>query len=209
MDASDEAAGCALQQIQPITVKDLKGMRAYDHLKRAFEAGLPPPKLTTSISSKTADSPNDDQWGEDFESSTVHVERVIAYWSRTFKGAETRYSTTEREALAAKEGLVKFQPYIEGEAVLLITDHLALQWARTYENANRRLAAWGAVFSAYAPKSKPPYLEMSVAVTISSDVPVPGLLSLFRSGSIVPALRLCALAIELSRRKNDICLETG
>ena len=120
-------------------------------MKRAFEAGLPPPKLTTSISSKTADSPNDDQWGEDFESSTVHVERVIAYWSRTFKGAETRYSTTEREALAAKEGLVKFQPYIEGETVLLITDHSALQWARTYENANRRLAAWGAVFSAYAP----------------------------------------------------------
>ena len=150
-DASDEAAGCALQQIQPIIVKDLKGTRAYDRLKKAFDAGLPPPKLTTSISSKTADSPSDDQWGQDFDSSTVHVERVIAYWSRTFKGAETRYSTTEREALAAKEGLVKFQPYIEGETVLLVTDHSALQWARTYENANRRLAAWGAVFSAYAP----------------------------------------------------------
>ena len=150
-DASDEAAGCALQQIQPITVKDLKGTRAYDRLKKAFDAGLPPPKLTTSLSSKTADSPSDDQWGTDFDTSTVHVERVIAYWSRTFKGAETRYSTTEREALAAKEGLVKFQPYIEGETVLLVTDHSALQWARTYENANRRLAAWGAVFSAYAP----------------------------------------------------------
>jgi hypothetical protein len=69
-----------------------------------------------------------------------------------FKSAETRYSTTEREALAAKEGLVKFQPFIEGEDILLVTDHSALQWARTYENANRRLAAWGAVFSAYAPK---------------------------------------------------------
>ena len=150
-DASDEAAGCALQQIQPIVVKDLKGTRAYDRLKKAYEAGLPPPKLTTSISSKVTDSPSDDQWGTDFESSIVHVERVIGYWSRTFKGAETRYSTTEREALAAKEGLVKFQPYIEGETVLLITDHSALQWARTYENSNRRLAAWGAVFSAYAP----------------------------------------------------------
>jgi hypothetical protein len=79
------------------------------------------------------------------------VERVIAYWSRSFKGAETRYSTTEREALAAKEGLVRFQPMIEGEKILLVTDHSALQWARTYENANRCLAAWGAVFSAYAP----------------------------------------------------------
>ena len=150
-DASDEAAGCALQQVQPIQVKDLKGTKAYDRLRKAYDNGQPPPKLTTTLSTKTADSPTDDQWGTDFDSSVVHVERVIGYWSRTFKGAETRYSTTEREALAAKEGLVKFQPYIEGEKILLVTDHSALQWARTYENSNRRLAAWGAVFSAYAP----------------------------------------------------------
>jgi hypothetical protein len=35
----------------------------------------------------------------------VHIERVIAYWSQLFKGAETRYLATEQEALAAKEGL--------------------------------------------------------------------------------------------------------
>ena len=150
-DASDEALGCALQQIQPILVRDLKGTRTYTRLRKAYDNGLPPPKLTTTLSSKTCDSPTNDKWGDDFDSTTVHVERVIGYWSRTFKSAETRYSTTEREALAAKEGLVKFQPFIEGESVLLITDHSALQWARTYENSNRRLAAWGAVFSAYAP----------------------------------------------------------
>ena len=150
-DVSDEAAGCALQQVQPIMVKDLKGTRAYDRLRKAYDNGLPPPKLTTTLSTKTLDSPSDDKWGEDFDSTVVHVKRVIAYWSQTFKSAETRYSTTEREALAAKEGLVKFQPYIEGETILLITDHSALQWARTYENSNRLLAAWGAVFSAYAP----------------------------------------------------------
>ena len=150
-DASDEALGCALQQVQPIFVRDLKGTRTYSRLKKAYNNGLPPPKLTTSLSSKINDSPAEDSWSEDFESSIVHIERVIGYWSRTFKSAETRYSTTEREALAAKEGLVKFQPFIEGESVLLVTDHSALQWARTYENSNRRLAAWGAVFSAYSP----------------------------------------------------------
>ena len=150
-DASDEALGCALQQIQPIKVKDLEGTRTYTRLRKQYDAGLPPPKLTTTLSAKIVDSPTDDKWGDTFDSSVVHVERVIAYWSRTFKSAEGRYSTTEREALAAKEGLVKFQPFIEGERILLVTDHSALQWARTYENSNRRLAAWGAVFSAYAP----------------------------------------------------------
>jgi hypothetical protein len=60
------------------------------------------------------------------------------------KPAEKNYSATEREALGAKEALVKFQPFIEGERIILVTDHAALQWARVYENANQRLAAWGA-----------------------------------------------------------------
>lgn len=150
-DASDDAAGVALQQIQPILVKDLKGTRAYLKLRKAYDAGLPPPRLTVKLSSKIDDNNFEDVWGSSFDESIVHVERVIGYWSRSFKGAETRYSTTEREALAAKEGLVRFQPFIEGEKVILVTDHSALQWARTYENSNRRLAAWGVVFSAYAP----------------------------------------------------------
>jgi hypothetical protein len=131
-------------------VKDLKGTRAFERLEKAFKAGLPPPKLTVTLSAKFDDTGHKDSWGSSFEETTVHVERVVVYWSRSFKGAEIRYSTTEQEALAAKEGLVRSQPFIEGEHVLLVTDHSALQWARTYENANRRLAAWGAVFSAYA-----------------------------------------------------------
>jgi hypothetical protein len=136
-DASDKAVGCALQQIQPILVRDLEGTRAYKRLQKAYEAGAPPPKLTTTISPKFNDAPPAGEWGETFEDTVVYIERVIGYYSRRFKGAEQRYSTTEREALAAKEGLVRFQPYIEGERVLLVTDHLALQWARTYENSNR------------------------------------------------------------------------
>jgi hypothetical protein len=150
-DASDEALGCALQQIQPILIKDLHNTKVYDRLRKAYDAGLPPPKLTTSLSSKTPDDKMDTSWGASLDETTTYVERVVAYWSRSFKDAERRYSTTEREALAAKEGLIKIQPFIEGEKILLVTDHSALQWARTYENSNRRLAAWGAVFSAYAP----------------------------------------------------------
>lgn len=150
-DASDKALGCALQQIQPIKLGDLKGTKVYSLAQKAFERGEAPPKLTTNLSTKIGDDKQKQEWGDKFDDTIVQVERVIAYWSRTFKPAETRYSTTEREALGAKEGLIRFQPYIEGETILLVTDHAALQWARTYENANRRLAAWGAVFSAYSP----------------------------------------------------------
>jgi len=135
MDTSDEALGSSLQQVQP-----------------TFDNGLPPPRLVTAMSSKGKDLDFTNEWAPTLNNTVVHVEQVIGYWSRLFKSAKIRYSMMEREALAAKEGLVKFQPFIEGEDILLITDHSALQWARTYENANRRLAAWGAVFSAYAPK---------------------------------------------------------
>lgn len=150
-DASDEALGACLQQVQPITVKDLKGTKTYEKLKVAHDQNAPVPTLTTRLSTKVDDQGPQASWATTFEETEVHVERVIAYWSRTFRDAERRYSATEREALAAKEALIKFQPFVEGEKIILITDHAALQWAKTYENANRRLAAWGAVYSAYAP----------------------------------------------------------
>ena len=51
--------------------------------------------------------------------------------------------------MALKDGLVKFQPYIEGEKVIAITDHAAFIWTKTFQNVNRRLLSWGTIFSAY------------------------------------------------------------
>jgi hypothetical protein len=149
-DASDTAVGCALQQIQPIKLQDLEGTRIHKTILKSFDKGDPPPKIPVALSEKINDDKHEQKWAETVEDTIVYVERVIGYWSRKFKNAELNYSATEREALAAKEGLVKFQP-IEGEKITLITDHAALQWARTYENSNRRLASWGAIFAAYAP----------------------------------------------------------
>ena len=78
----------------------------------------------------------------------VHIERVIAYWSRSLKAAEGNYSPTERETMALKDGLIKFQPYIEGERIIAVTDHAALIWSKTFQNVNRRLLTWGTVFAA-------------------------------------------------------------
>ncbi|TFY81000.1 hypothetical protein EWM64_g3019 [Hericium alpestre] len=150
-DTSVAALGCALQQVQPIAVCDLDGTNAYKKLCAAFDEGRPPPKLINQMDKEFDDFTIPGEWSFSFDDTLIPVERVIAYWSRTFKAAELNYSVTEKEALAAKEGLVKFQPFIEGEKILLITDHSALQWAKTYKNTNCRLASWGAVFSAYKP----------------------------------------------------------
>jgi hypothetical protein len=51
--------------------------------------------------------------------------------------------------LALKEGLIKFQPYIDSKTILAVTDHTALTWSKTFQNVNRRLLTWGTVFAAY------------------------------------------------------------
>src|ERR1700685_155985 len=79
----------------------------------------------------------------------IYIERVITYWSQVLKPAERNYSPTEREGLALKEGLIKFQPYIKGESILAVTDHVALTWSKTFQNVNCRLLTWGTVFAAY------------------------------------------------------------
>ena len=151
-DTSDLALGACLQQVQYTRIADLRGTQAYDRLQKVHTARQPVPSLVAKVNSRFDNAqPSAAAWAPVFEDTTVPVEHVIAYWSRSCKPAERNYLATKREALAAKEGLVHFLPFIKGKNTSLITDHAALQWARTFENANRRLAAWGAVFSAFAP----------------------------------------------------------
>jgi hypothetical protein len=132
-----------------MAIKDLRHTRLHSRLKLAHERREAVPELTTQLSVEVDDHLPSPNWAEAWEDTEVPVERVIAYYSWVLAPAETRYSATEREALAAKESLVKFQPFIEGKQILLVTDHAVLTWAKTYENANRRLASWGLVFAAY------------------------------------------------------------
>ncbi len=135
-DASDLACGCTLQQVQKMKVTDLKGTKSYIVTRKAWDEGLEMPKLYNKLNTKMQHHSYKQEWASNLEESEIWVERVIGYYSPKFKGAETHYSATEQEVLATKEGLVKFQPFIEGERVALITDHAALQWAKTYENSN-------------------------------------------------------------------------
>jgi hypothetical protein len=62
-DASDLAIGVTLQQVQPITVRDLKGTRLYTTLERAYEMKGPIPTIITKISKKINDIPGQAEWG--------------------------------------------------------------------------------------------------------------------------------------------------
>jgi hypothetical protein len=54
--------------------------------------------------------------------------RVLAYASRTFRGAEVRYSTNQRELAAVIFGLKVFRPYLLGRSFVLRTDHSSLKY---------------------------------------------------------------------------------
>lgn len=148
-DACDYGLAGILQQVQPIAIRDLKGTRVYEQLERAFKNKESVPALVPVLSKDSNDVPPPGPWASNFDDTIVYVERVMSYWSRVLKSAERNYSPTECEALALKEALIKFQPFLEGGKTLAITDHAALTWSKTFQNMNRRLLTWGTVFSAY------------------------------------------------------------
>jgi len=136
-DMCDYGLASILQQVQPVAIRDLKGTRAYDQLKKVFDRNELIPQLITMLSRDKNDIPNVGEWVNNFEDTVIHVECVVSYWSRVLKSAEQNYSPTEREALALKEALIKFQPFLEGVPTLAITNHAALTWSRTFQNVNR------------------------------------------------------------------------
>src|SRR5260370_5547453 len=127
----------------------MKGTKIHDFILEVHWRGLSIPQIAKPVSVHTPDIPSPEKWAEPLEDTLLQVEQVIIYWSHTLKVMERNYSATEHEALGVKEALVKFQPFIEGERGIVTTDHAMLMWAQTYENANRRLVAWGTVFGVF------------------------------------------------------------
>jgi len=87
-DVSDIALGVCLQQVQPIAVGDLKGSPVYDWSMKAWEAGAPILKLFSLLTTEVKEGSVNMEWGTTLDEMIVHVECVIAYWSRSLKSAE-------------------------------------------------------------------------------------------------------------------------
>ena len=64
---------------------------------------------------------------------------VVYYASKTLKEAQRNYTTTEDELLVVVYALDKFRAYLVGSDIIIFTDHSALKYLLTKQNANVRL----------------------------------------------------------------------
>ena len=65
--------------------------------------------------------------------------QVIHYVSHTLNDAQLNYATTENELLAIVFAFDKFRPYLIGNKVIVHTDHLAIKYLMTKNDAKPRL----------------------------------------------------------------------
>ena len=67
---------------------------------------------------------------------------VVYYASKTLNEAQRNYTTTEKELLAVVYALDKFRAYLVGADIVIFTDHAALKYLLTKQNAKARLIRW-------------------------------------------------------------------
>ena len=67
---------------------------------------------------------------------------VIYYVSKTLNEAQRNYTTTEKELLAIVFALYKFRAYLVGSFIVVFTDHSALKYLFTKQDAKARLIRW-------------------------------------------------------------------
>ncbi|RVW67241.1 Retrovirus-related Pol polyprotein from transposon 17.6 [Vitis vinifera] len=79
---------------------------------------------------------------------------VIYYASKTLNEAQRNYTTTEKELLAVLFALDKFHAYLVGSFIIVFTDHSALKYLLTKQDAKARLIKWILCYKSLISKSE-------------------------------------------------------
>ena len=77
------------------------------------------------------------------------IEHTVAYGGRALRGPETRYSTSEQEYLAIKEGIQAYHPYLVDKPFTVFTDHMPLKFASKFRPDGGRLGRWALFLQNY------------------------------------------------------------
>ena len=67
---------------------------------------------------------------------------VVYYASKTLNEAQRNYTTTEKELLVVVYTLDKFHAYLVGSDIIIFTNHSALKYLLTKQDAKARLIRW-------------------------------------------------------------------
>ena len=67
---------------------------------------------------------------------------VVYYARKTLNEAQRNYTTTEKKLLAIVYALEKFRAYLVGSIIIIFTDHSALKYLLTKQDAKARLIRW-------------------------------------------------------------------
>ena len=80
-----------------------------------------------------------------------HEEKLypVAYASKKFAPAETRYSTLEKECLGIVWGVTRFRLYLAGKPFILQTDHQPLAYINKTKYQNDRIMRWALALQGY------------------------------------------------------------
>ena len=70
------------------------------------------------------------------------MERVVAYYSKTFSPPQKNYCVTRRELLAVILAVTHFRPYLYGRRFRLRTDHASLIWLYKQADPSHQIARW-------------------------------------------------------------------
>ena len=67
---------------------------------------------------------------------------VVYYTSKILNEAQRNYTTIEKGLLVVVYASDKFRSYLVGSDIIVFTDHLALKYLLTKQNAKARLIRW-------------------------------------------------------------------